>query len=150
MENNYFEPLLQTPPASSAVYWNVIQELSEEFPSSSLVQILRAKLAADLNKPEKGSLLKSASVAVLDRALFKQYFENEAIPQPKPVQWKSWEFSPQPSNDAPIVTEEPEIQEQVVTLEPKAEVVVETIIIEEPIVEEVAEVLSIAETIVEI
>jgi hypothetical protein len=108
MENNYFEPLLQTPPASSAVYWNAIQELSDEFPSSSLVQIIKAKLAADLNKPEKGSLLKSASVAVLDRALFKQYFENEVIQESKPVQWKSWEFVPQPSNEAPLIIEEPE------------------------------------------
>jgi tetratricopeptide (TPR) repeat protein len=150
MENNYFEPLLQSPPASSAVYWNAIQELSEEFPSSSLVQILRAKLAADLNKPEKGSLLKSASVAVLDRALFKQYFENETIPEPKPVQWKSWEFPPQPSNDAPIVTEEPEIQELVVTLEPKAEEVEETVVVEQPIAEAINEPLLAAETIVEV
>lgn len=150
MEKNYFEPLLQTPPASSAVYWNAIQELSEEFPSSSLVQILRAKLAADLNKPEKGSLLKSASVAVLDRALFKQYFENETIPQPKPVQWKSWEFTPQQSNDAPILTEEPEAQDVLNTLEPKNEVVVETVVVEKPIVEAVNESLSIVETSVEV
>lgn len=90
MENNYFKPLLQTPPASSAVYWSAILELSEEFPCSSLVQMMKAKLATDLNKPEKGSALKSASISVLDRALFKQYIENEVLPTHKSIPLKQW------------------------------------------------------------
>jgi hypothetical protein len=100
MENNYFQPLLQTPPASSAVHWNAIIELSEEFPCSSLVQMMKAKLATDLNKPEKGSALKSASISVLDRALFKQYIENEFIPTHKSIPVKEWVWEvPQEQNN---------------------------------------------------
>ena len=100
MENNYFQPLLQTPPTSSAVHWNAIIELSEEFPCSSLVQMMKAKLATDLNKPEKGSALKSASISVLDRALFKQYIENEVIPTHKTIPLKQWVWEvPQEDNN---------------------------------------------------
>jgi len=115
MENNYFQPLLQTPPTSSAVHWNAIIELSEEFPCSSLVQMMKAKLATDLNKPEKGSALKSASISVLDRALFKQYIENEVIPTHKTIPLKQWvwEVTQEQNNQKPEndISEIPTISE---------------------------------------
>lgn len=150
MENNYFKPLLQTPPASSAVHWNAILELCEEFPCSSLVQMMKAKLATDLNKPEKGSALKSASISVLDRALFKQYIENEVIPTHKAIPLKQWVFEVGNEPAKPLVeaglTEipnNPEFQESHIKNTATSDKAIESTVLEAEIADETNASLSL-------
>jgi tetratricopeptide (TPR) repeat protein len=134
MEHNYFIPLVQTPPATSAVYWDSVSELSEEYPCSALLQVMRAKLALDLNKPEKNQLLKRASISVIDRSLLKQYVEDEVIQAHPPMHWHSWNAKAieELPTDAEIKAEE---EAEIEVLEAIAEenAVVENI--ETPIVE---------------